>query len=144
MFLGRFEHTIDEKGRMTIPVRYREIIMNGAYIAQGFDQNLQVILADNFERNYQEIIQLSSLDPTVRLLREKVFSTAERVEVDRLGRILIPNFLRKYACLGNSAMVIGAGANFEIWSPELWEIRDARLSDVKFSEELQKFNLPLL
>lgn len=144
MFLGRFEHTIDEKGRMTIPVRYREIILNGAYIAQGFDQNLQVILADNFERNYQEIIQLSSLDPTVRLLREKVFSTAERVEVDRLGRILIPNFLRKYASLGNSAMVIGAGANFEIWSPELWEIRDARLSDVKFSEELQKFNLPLL
>ncbi len=144
MFLGRFEHTIDEKGRMTIPVRYRDLIINGAYITQGFDQNLLVVLAENFERNYQELVVMSSMDPTVRMLREKVFSTAERIEIDRLGRILIPNFLRKHAQLADSAMVIGAGANFEIWSPELWEIRDAKLSDVKFSTELEKFNLSLL
>jgi MraZ protein len=144
MFLGRFEHTIDEKGRMIIPVRYRDLILDGAYITQGFDQNLLVVLAENFERNYVEISQMSSMDPTVRLLREKIFSTAERVELDRLGRILIPGFLRQYAQLDNSAMVIGAGTNFEIWSPELWGIRDARLSDVKFSSELEKFNLPLL
>jgi len=144
MFLGRFEHTIDEKGRMTIPVRYRDLIINGAYITQGFDQNLLVVLAENFERNYQELVLMSSMDPTVRMLREKVFSTAERIEIDRLGRILIPNFLRKHAQLMDSAMVIGAGANFEIWSPELWEIRDAKLSDVKFSTELEKFNLSLL
>lgn len=144
MFLGRFEHTIDEKGRMTIPVRYRDLIINGAYITQGFDQNLLVVLAENFERNYQELVLMSSMDPTVRMLREKVFSTAERIEIDRLGRILIPNFLRKHAQLEDSAMVIGAGANFEIWSPELWEIRDAKLSDVKFSTELEKFNLTLL
>ena len=136
MFLGRFEHTIDEKGRMTIPVRYRDLIINGAYITQGFDQNLLVVLAENFERNYQELVVMSSMDPTVRMLREKVFSTAERIEIDRLGRILIPNFLRKHAQLADSAMVIGAGANFEIWSPELWEIRDVKLSDVKFSTEL--------
>jgi MraZ protein len=144
MFLGRFEHTIDDKGRMIIPVRYRDLIINGAYITQGFDQNLLVVLAENFERNYLEISQMSSLDPTVRLLREKIFSTAERIEVDRLGRILIPNFLRQHAQLDSRAMVIGAGTNFEIWSPELWEIRDARLSDAKFSSELEKFNLPLL
>jgi MraZ protein len=84
------------------------------------------------------------MDPTVRMLREKVFSAAERIEIDRLGRILIPGYLRKYAQLESSAMVIGAGANFEIWSPELWEIRDAKLSDVAFSTELEKFNLSLL
>lgn len=144
MFLGRFEHTIDEKGRMTIPVRYREMLVNGAYITQGFDQNLLVVLAENFERNFQEISLMSSMDPTVRMLREKVFSAAERIEIDRLGRILIPGYLRKYARLESSAMVIGAGANFEIWSPELWEIRDAKLSDVAFSTELEKFNLSLL
>ncbi len=109
MFLGRFEHTIDDKGRMTIPVRYRDLLINGAFIMQGIDQNLLVVLAENFDRFYENISLLSTMDPTVRKLREKVFSAADRIEIDRLGRILIPGFLRQYAQLEDKAMVIGAG-----------------------------------
>ncbi len=120
MFLGRYEHTIDEKGRMTIPARYRELLENGAYVTQGFDHNLIVHPVASFEEMSAKINRLAFTDPLARQLKRFIVSTAERCEIDRAGRILLPQFLRDVADLQGPIILIGAGSYFEIWSPSNW------------------------
>lgn len=129
MFLGQYEHTIDEKGRMIIPARFRELLLDGAYILQGFDRNLMILTAPSFEKVSQRIDQMSLTDPNARLLRRLIFSKAERLEIDKAGRALIPQYLRDSARLGSNAIVVGSGAYIEIWSPELWAQQDEELNE---------------
>lgn len=129
MFLGQYEHTIDEKGRLTIPVRFRAPLEGGAYITQGFDQNLIILTADSFQQMYERVKDLSVTDPSSRMLRRLIFSNADRVEVDRAGRILIPQFLRQATGLEGSAVVVGAGEYFEIWSPARWAEQNRKLQE---------------
>jgi len=132
MFLGRFYHNLDEKGRLTIPARYRDLLLpDGAYVMQGFDPNIMVLPSAVFEAFSDNINQMSITDPTKRLLRRLVFSTADRVEFDRAGRILIPQFLRQAAGLDTTVVVVGAGLYFEIWSPESWVDQDEQLQDAQ-------------
>jgi MraZ protein len=120
MFLGQYEHSIDDKGRMTIPFRYRELLSEGAYITRGFDQNLMVLTAASFQRMSTRINQQSITDPNARALKRMIFAHADAVDVDKVGRILIPQYLRDDALLKDSAMVIGVSDHFEIWAPALW------------------------
>jgi MraZ protein len=129
MFLGQYEHSIDEKGRMTIPARFRELLENGAYITRGFEHNLVVWPAALFEQVFTRVNQISMTDPAGRDFKRLIFSRADRVEIDRAGRILIPQFLREAASLDTTAVVVGVGNNFEIWTPTLWAEQDARLQD---------------
>jgi MraZ protein len=130
MFLGRFQHNLDDKGRLTVPARYRELLaVEGAYVMQGFDHNLMVLPSGAFDALSQRINQMSMTDPEARLLRRLLFSTADRVEVDRVGRILLPQFLRQAAGLENTVIVVGLGDHFELWSPEAWQAQDEQLQD---------------
>jgi MraZ protein len=133
MFLGRFYHNLDDKGRLTIPAGFRNLLVAeaGAYITLGFDQNLMVLPSSTFNSLSRRVNQMSVTNPTTRLLRRLVYSTADRVEVDKAGRILIPQFLRQAAGLVNSAVIVGSGEYFEIWSPELWNAQDEQLQDVE-------------
>ncbi len=131
MFLGQYEHTIDEKGRLTIPARYRDLLQNGAFITQGFDENLMVLTSSSFEQIYERINRMSMTNPTARQLKRLIFAHADRVEVDRAGRFLIPQFLRQAAQLEGSAIVVGVGDYFEIWSPERWNEENATLQDAE-------------
>jgi len=123
MFLGTYEHTIDEKGRMTIPVRFRELINDGAYITLGFDHNLMVLTNNVFSNLSSRVNAMSITNPVARDLRRSMFSNAFQLEVDKAGRILIPGFLRNMIQLDDQAILIGAGGYFEIWSPKLWSPR---------------------
>lgn len=132
MFFGQFYHNLDDKGRLTIPARYRDLLVpEGAYIMQGFDQNLMVQPSAIFEGIAHHISQMSVTDPTARMLRRLVFSTADRVEVDKAGRILIPQFLRQFAGLDSSLVVVGMGDFFELWSPQAWGIQNEALQDTQ-------------
>ena len=121
MFNGRYEHNIDEKGRLTIPARFRELLDSDAYVLQGFDCNLLVLTAASFARISERINQLNMADPVARQLKRMIFSSAEHCEFDRAGRMLLPQYLREAAKLNGTAMVVGAGEYIEIWSPALWE-----------------------
>jgi MraZ protein len=136
MFLGHYEHNIDDKGRMTIPVRFRELLDDGAYITQGFELNLIVMTAQAFQQMYQKVNNLSFTDPVARRLKRLMFSNANKVEFDKAGRILIPNFLREAANLQGEAVVVGTGSSFEIWSPELWGKQDELLQDTETNNQL--------
>ena len=137
MFLGRYEHTIDEKGRLIIPVRYRDLLENGAYLTQGFDRNLMVLDAPSFEKIYEHVNQMSMTDPVVRQLRRFIFSSAERVDIDRAGRMLLPQFLREVALLESTAIIVGVGDYFEIWSPQHWNQQNDILQDA--DANMQRF-----
>ena len=121
MFLGRYHHTIDGKGRLTVPARYRDLLAaEGAYLTQGFDNNINVYPPKVFERIFNRVNNLNMTDPSARLLRRLMFSNAELVALDKTGRILIPQFLREELKLDGEAVIIGMGDYFEIWSPEQW------------------------
>lgn len=130
MFLGKYKHTLDIKGRLTIPSRFRELLAaDGAYITQGFDHNLMVLPPTAFEKIYERVNRMSMTDNNARMLKRLIFSSAEKVDVDRAGRILIPEHLRQLADLESEAIVVGLGDYFEIWAPEPWEEQLATLND---------------
>lgn len=131
MFLGQYTHSIDGKGRLTIPVRYREELIDGAYISQGFERNLMVLTGAAFELISKRVNEMSITDPTARQLKRLIFATADRVELDRAGRIRIPQFLRDIAGLDAETVVVGAGDFFEIWAPDAWSPQAATLQDTE-------------
>lgn len=144
MFLGQFEHTIDDKGRLTIPSRYRELIDGGAYITLGFDQNLMVLTATSFDDISDSIRGTSVTDEDARSLKRWIFSNATWVEVDKAGRILIPQWLRSKCQLDSTAVVVGAGDFFEIWSPALWaNNQDNQQDSQTTARRFTAFNIPL-
>jgi MraZ protein len=136
MFLGQYRHSIDSKGRLTIPSRFRELLLaEGAFVSQGFERNLMVRTAPAFEELSKKVKALSQTVENSRLLKRLIFSTAERVDVDKAGRILIPEFLRQAADLQNETVIIGAGDYFEIWAPEIWAEQEAKLQDTEANAE---------
>jgi MraZ protein len=131
MFVGRYEHSIDEKGRMTIPARFREALETGAYITMGFDHNLVVYTTSYFNIISEKVREMSNTDPKTRQLRRLLFSKAALLEFDKAGRILIPQFLRDSVDIHDNAIVTGVGDYFEIWSPEIWEAQNILLDDME-------------
>lgn len=135
MFLGRYDHTIDEKGRITIPSEYREELGESVYLTQGFDGNLQAFPIALFERIAEQVRSISFSDPNSRILRRLIFSTAKLLKFDNAGRILIPGFLRETANLEEAALIIGMGEFFELWSPEEWLPQQVSLNDIDANKE---------
>jgi len=135
MFLGRYEHTIDEKGRITIPAKFREGLGETLFITQGFDGNLQVFPAELFKVMADQVRSISYLDVNSRLLRRILFSNAEQTKFDSAGRILLPAFLREMAKLNDNAIIVGSGEYFEIWSPKNWQAQQTSLNDIEANEQ---------
>jgi len=121
MFFGQFEHSVDEKGRITIPAQYRELLDTGAYITRGFDENLIVMRTEEFDSLYHKVRDLSITSQKARDLARLIFANAAMLELDKSGRILIPQFLRDAVNIGGVIKLVGIGPYFEIWSPENWE-----------------------
>jgi MraZ protein len=138
MFLGQFYHNLDNKGRLTIPARFRDLLSaDGAYVMLGFDQNLMVLPSPTFQTLSQRIKQMSMTNPDTRVLRRLIFSSANYVEIDKAGRVLLPQFLKKSTNIESAAVVIGSGDFFEIWSPDSWatqadQLRDSELNAHRF------------
>jgi MraZ protein len=128
VFLGNYEHTIDSKGRVAVPARFRNELGERMYVTRWLDKCLALYPAAQFDELAAKVSSLSIVDPNARSLRRIFFSEAAEVELDKQGRINIPARLREFAGLGNDeAQVIVVGMNnyVEIWSPELWnQIQD--------------------
>src|SRR5215217_4066902 len=96
MFLGQYQHSLDEKGRLMIPARYRDLLAAGAFITQGFDRCLMVMTDAYFQDMYVRINSMNMADPAARMLRRLILSNAYPVEVDKVGRVLVPQNLRQF------------------------------------------------
>ncbi len=135
MFLGQFQHSLDEKGRLMIPARYRELLAAGAFITQGFDKCLMVMTDVYFKQVYDRIHAMNLADPTARLLRRLILSNAYPVEVDKVGRILVPQNLRQVIALESEAIVAGQGEYFEVWTPAAWNEQMNQLQDIETNNQ---------
>jgi MraZ protein len=135
MFLGQYRHSLDDKGRMIVPARFRDLLSGPIYLTQGFDQNLRVLPEAAFVSIYERVTEMSSTNPTARQLRRLIFSTAQQVDIDSNGRILIPKYLRDVASLSSEAIVVGVGEAVEIWSPEAWDNQNQILLDAESNAE---------
>ncbi|MFO7943499.1 MAG: division/cell wall cluster transcriptional repressor MraZ [Anaerolineales bacterium] len=129
MFLGQYTHSLDGKGRLIVPARFREDIQGSIYLTQGFDENLRMLPEETFQSIYNRVTEMSSTDPTARQLRRLIFSSAQKVDLDNNGRILVPKYLREVANLASEAIVVGVGESIEIWSPEAWKKQNLILQD---------------
>jgi MraZ protein len=135
MFLGQFQHNLDEKGRLMIPARYRELLAAGAFITQGFDKCLMVMTDVHFKDVYERINAMNMADQNARLLRRLILSNAYSVEIDRVGRILVPGNLREVISLESEAIVAGQGEYFEVWNPIDWNAQMDQLQDIETNNQ---------
>jgi MraZ protein len=131
MFLNQYQHSFDDKGRLTIPSKFRELPEEGAVVVQGLDRNLMVLPPMVFQVLYDRLMAMNLADPTARLLRRIILGNALRVSPDGAGRILLSPNLRTYAELKTDVVFVGQGDYFEIWSPELWNEQEVQVKDAE-------------
>ena len=125
MFLGEYQHTLDDKGRVILPAKFRDLLGKGAVIAKGRDQCLAVYPPDEWEEVARRTRELARGGERERAAARALFAGAGEVQPDKQGRVAVPPNLRAYARLGRDVVVTGAFTHVEIWNAEDWERRNA-------------------
>jgi MraZ protein len=120
MFLGEFSHTIDDKGRLTIPAKFRDELESGIVVTRGIDGCIWAYPRAEWENLAEKISQIPSTNQAVRNFVRFMFSSASDSIPDRQGRVIIPQNLREHAHIQNEATVIGVMNRVEIWQPLRW------------------------
>lgn len=120
MFLGQYAHTLDAKGRVTIPARFREELDAGLVITRGYDAYLIAYPEAEWIKLAEKIADVPKTSDMARSYGRFVFGGAFEATLDSAGRVLIPPFLRDYAHLEEEAIIVGVNTYIEIWEPEIW------------------------
>ncbi len=121
MFLGQYDHSIDEKGRLAIPARFRSALAEGLYLTAGVERCLHILTPQVWQVMAESIANLPWLDPNARQVQRNMFALATHVVPDKLGRIVVPQYLRTYAELGAEVIVAGVFDRIEVWDKAAWE-----------------------
>lgn len=129
MFTGEYRHSVDDKGRIAVPARFRAQLAGGAYVSRWIDGCLAIFPAAAWDELAAKVAGLPIADPGSRAFARFLFGGAVEAELDRQGRILVPAYLREWAGLGTEAVVLGARDHAEIWAPERWEAVRRELTD---------------
>jgi MraZ protein len=133
-FFGRYEHSLDVKGRVILPVRFRGDLGGRAYLSQYHDRCLALWTPEEFDKKLTEMEQLQDSGREERNLARVWASGSTEVEVDRQGRLPIPGYLREFARLESDVLVMGAINRVELWDPSVWSARVAP-SERQLTEE---------
>lgn len=120
MFMGEFEHTLDPKGRLFIPARFREGLGKNFIVTRGLDNCLFVYPPREWETLEEKLRSLPFTKGEVRAFLRFFFAGATECEPDKQGRILLPATLREYAGIEKEVVLIGVSSRVEIWSLENW------------------------
>lgn len=141
LFLGEFEHAVDERGRIAIPAKFRPGLADGMVVTRGFDHCLVIWPMEEWRLIAERLRLLPFMHADARRLQRLVLSGATDTVPDRLGRILIPAFLRAYAELEEVAVVVGVHDRVEVWSRAHWdqERATAEADSARLAEDI--FNL---
>jgi MraZ protein len=121
MFRGGYTHTVDAKGRVAIPARFRLQLDEGAVVTKWIDGCAAIFSREGFEQLAARVAALPLADERARSFNRFLFSSAFDVESDAQGRVVLPPAIREWAGLGNEAFVVGAHDHVEIWDPVRWE-----------------------
>ena len=124
MFYGEHEHTIDNKGRLIIPSRFRESLkeydIDKLYITRGLDKCLFMFTENEWKTQEAKFRAMSFTKSEARKFNRLYFSGAAQIECDKQGRILIPKYLKDYAAIRRDVVIIGVSNRIEIWSKDSW------------------------
>ena len=121
LLVGEYEHTIDDKHRLTLPAKFRQAFADGAILTRGLDGCVFAYRREDWARSVQS--RIAALDPlgeAARRLQRYFFGGAAEADLDRQGRVMIPGHLIEYAKLGRDVVVIGIHDHLEIWDRAAW------------------------
>lgn len=143
MFMGEFQHNIDDKGRVIIPAKFREELGATFIVTRGLDKSLFVYPVEEWKQIEQNLKALPFTKSDARKFTRFFFSGAVEAEVDKQGRVIIPNNLRVYAELIKECVFIGVSNRVEIWSKELWEsyYQESESSFNEIAEKIVDFDI---
>lgn len=141
MFLSEFQHTIDNKGRIILPAKFREAFSDGLVMTKGFENCLFIFSKAEWPRVEEKIRSLALLRREARQLSRFFFGGAWEDTPDKQGRVMIPQNLRDYAGLEEEITVVGVSNRLEVWDREKWQqyIAEAQVSYEKTAEDLAEF-----
>ena len=121
MFMGEYNHTIDPKGRLIIPAKFREALGDEFVVTKGLDGCLFVYANTEWNNFEEKLRTLPLTNKNARQFTRFFLAGAAACEVDKQGRILIPQVLREFAKLEKDVVLLGVASRIEIWSKEVWE-----------------------
>jgi MraZ protein len=121
MFLGEYSHNIDDKNRLAIPAKFRAELKQGAVITRGLDNCLFLFTKNDWQILVDKILQLPLSQANARSFSRMMLMGAMEVELDKLGRILIPDYLKQFAILKKKVVVGGVLNRIEIWDETKWQ-----------------------
>ncbi len=121
MFIGEFNHTVDTKGRINIPAKFREQLNETFFITKGLDECLFVFPEDEWRVFEEKLKGLPLTNRNARAFVRLFFAGATECSFDKQGRITVPGTLREYAHLEKEVKVIGVGTRVEVWSNQTWD-----------------------
>lgn len=120
MFIGEYQHTLDTKKRLAIPAKLRKELGDRAIITRGLNNCLFVYSMRQWEKLTEKLSQLPMGQGDTRSFLRLLFSGAAEVELDQLGRVLVPDYLKTYAGLGTRVVVVGVFDRLEVWDEDRW------------------------
>ncbi len=125
MFYGEYEHVVDNKSRVMIPAKFREIFkeryVERFFITRGLDQCLFVFTEETWKAEEKKFRDMSFTKAESRTFNRLFFSGASEVVCDKQGRILIPDYLKNYAGIKADVVIVGVSSRIEIWAKEKWQ-----------------------
>ncbi len=121
MFTGEYRHSVDDKGRIAVPAKFRSQLEDGAVISRWLDACLAIHTRAGWDLLATKVSGLPITDAAARLFQRYVFAGAFEADLDRQGRVVVPAYLREWAGLEGEAVVVGSRDHAEIWSPPRWD-----------------------
>jgi MraZ protein len=138
VFTGEYRHSVDDKGRLAVPSRFRAQLDGGAVVSRWIDGCLAIHTRAGWEALADLVSNLPITDASARLFQRYVFAGAAEAELDRQGRVLLPAYLRDETGLSSDVVVVGARDHAEIWAPARWaEYRRAMDDPETFAQAIQ-------
>lgn len=120
MFIGEYHHTIDAKRRLAVPAKFRKQLGEAAVITKGLDESLVIYPTKEWEQLADKLAKLPIGQSGTRSFVRTMLAGASDVEIDALGRVLVPDYLKNYAGLKKNVVVAGLYNRLEIWDEERW------------------------
>ncbi len=122
MLIGEYTHSLDDKGRVSLPAKWRKVLGKRLVLSPGLDNCLFLFTESEWERISEKMSENSSiLSSDIRSFTRYMYGGAADVEVDSIGRILIPDFLRVRSELSGKGVLVGVGTRVEIWNESKWK-----------------------
>lgn len=121
MFIGEYNHSVDEKGRMAVPAKFRTKLKQGAVVTKGLDNCLVIYPRAEWEQLAEKLSSLPISQANTRAFSRLMLAGAMDIELDKQGRMVIPEYLRQYASVEKKVVVAGLYNRLEIWDQAKWE-----------------------